>query len=105
MRSFQISVRDEEVKCDIPTMHVPPDIKENFAVYLEDDIVCKYKLDDLEFSDNEEAWLTQQRLNDTTIILRDNNKSESEPKFTVKLIPRGDNPEVDELDPRVVNEP
>lgn len=105
MRAFQISVNNKnEVTCDIPTIHVPPDTHENFPVYLKSNIVTKYKLDNLRFSGNSGAWLTQQRLNDTTIILHDDNTSPSKPKFTVTLTPRGKNSKVKKLDPRVVNE-
>ena len=105
MRAFEIYVRDNEVKCDIPSIHVPPYTEEDFAVYLKSDIVTKYKMNNLRFSDNSKAWLTQQRLNDSTIILHDTNDSPSKPKFTVSLTPRQGNPKVTKLDPRVVNEP
>ncbi len=86
-------------------MHVPPNIQEDFAVYLKSGIETKYKLDSLRFKDNAKAWLTQQRLNDSTIILHDDNKSPSRPKFTVALTPRKGKSKPTKLDPRVVNEP
>ncbi len=105
MRTFEIYVNNEnKVSCDTPKMHVPPGYQEDFAVHLRAGLETKYKMKNLRFKDNAEAWLTQQRLNDSTIIVHDINDSPSEPKFSVALTPKGSNPKVAKLDPVVVNE-
>ena len=108
MRAFEIYVSKEnnvsKVSCDIPKMHVPPGTQENFAVYLKTGLETKYKLANLRFKNNQNGALTQQRLNESTIILHDENKSPGEPKFSVALTPKGSNPKVAKLDPVVVNE-
>ena len=106
MRAFEIYVKGNQVACDIPKMHVSEDLKENFAVHLKSDLETEYILADLSFEDNERPWLTQQRLNNSTIILKDNNAEPSRPKFIVKLTSRGSSPKPTptSLDPYIVNE-
>lgn len=104
MRDFEIYVKGKKVACDKPSVHVPPHIHEDFAVHLKSGLERKYKLDDLIIKRNRGGWLTQQRLNASTIILHDNNKSPGKPKFSVTLTPIGRNPTVTKLDPIVVNE-
>lgn len=105
MRTFEIYVKGKKAACDTPIMHVPPYIHEDFAVYLKPGLEKKYKLDDLVIKNNKGNWLTQQRINDATIMLHDHNQSPGRPKFCVSLTPRGTaNPKVAKLDPIFVNE-
>ena len=104
MRAFEISVRDEKVVCDIPKMHVPPDHTECFAVYLKKGLETQYKLKNVKFEGEASGPLTQQGLNDSVIIVKDENRSPGELKFTVALTPREGNPKPADLDPIFVNE-
>ena len=107
MRSFEIYVNGKDVACDTPAMHVPPDTVENIAVYLRSGLEDKYTMENLLIRGNPEKWLSQQRLNTSTIVLHDDNrhKKPGSPKFSIKLTPKSDEiPKVNKLDPIVVNE-
>ena len=104
MRAFEIYVRNKKVACDLPSIHVPPHTHEDFAVFLKSGLEIKYKLKNLIISNNPRGALTQQRLNESAIILHDENNRPGTPKFSVALTPRGKNPNVTKLDPMVVNE-
>jgi len=105
MRGFEIYVKDKKVDCDLPALHVPPNHIENIAVYLKAGLEDKYKLDDLDIKKND--CLKPQRLNESTIILRDENDhgKSCQVKFGVTLTPRksGAN-KPQKLDPIIVNE-
>lgn len=104
MRAFEIYVKDKKAQCDVPKMHVRADTVERFPVYLRSGLETKYKLENLIFSKNPKGALTQDRLNDTAIMLKDKNESPGAPKFSVRLTAKGSNPKVGKLDPIIVNE-
>lgn len=106
MRTFHAYVDEKtgKVGCKPPTMHVPHGYEE-FAVYLDDKWVRKYKLF-VDIDGASEACIEKQRLNTSAIVLKDDNTAPCEAKFSIELkpLPGSRAPGVKPLDPIFVNE-
>ncbi len=106
MRMFDISVDNgNTIVCDPRKMHVPPHTYENIAICLDDDSALEYELTVSIGTDKHNA-LTQQKLSRSAVVLKDENKASGEAKFNIilKPLPGSKAPELEPLDPVVVNE-
>ena len=102
MRMFEISVQNNKVKCKPKTMHVPPHTREEIAVCLDKTLVGQYDLE-LSLDDDPTNALAKQKLSPSVTVLQDDNRSPSEPKFTISLKSLNGKNDL-ELDPIIVNE-
>ena len=108
MRCFDVSVDKEkrEIICNPEVMHVPPHFYENIAVCLDDASVGKYDLN-LSLDDDPGNALAKQKLSPSVTVLEDDNREPSVAKFSISLTAikgAGGIDDLDDLDPRVVNE-
>ncbi len=107
MRCFDVSVdvKKREILCNPEVMHVPPHTYENIAVCLDDALVGKYDLN-LSLDDDPSNALAKQKLSPSVTVLQDDNREPSKAKFSISLTPisGAGGIDLDDLDPRVVNE-
>jgi len=111
MRIFDVTVDNKgELKSSPDKMRVPRGTSENFAVALAEGTESDYALLPLHFEENPRGAATQQRLNPSVILIRDNNEREVGAgqkdeivKFSIRVRARGGTKELF-LDPVIVNE-
>ena len=108
MRCFNVSVdvKKREILCKPDVMHVPPHFFENIAVCLDYASVGKYDLN-VSLDDDPGNALAKQKLAPSVTVLEDDNRKPSVAKFSISLTATkgaGGIDDLDDLDPRVVNE-
>ncbi len=107
MKTFSVSIKGDEVWCDVDKVRVQRGQTKVFDVRLDKTLVTDYKLHvRVPPKQDPEHCIHVQQISDKLVKLIDNNRAPGEIKFDIELVPfpNSNKGTVKPLDPIIVNE-